>query len=200
MASKGAALSSRVITFIAMMGALGNILSAFSIGLTMAGTVGLDLSLIAVFIAAIYGGPFIGFVTGLISGIVPGIYFGFLAPMGGQGWLALIGLPIGKSLTGLTTGSLYKVFNVNRKTSQSIFTIPIILVGYIPECFFTVFYFLGFVPFFLGWISIPLLITILIKAWLEVAFMSVLMGALAGNGGFKTFMANFLPIKNSQPT
>lgn len=198
MASKNIKLSPRVITFIAMMGALGNILSVLSIGLTIVGTVGLDLSLVPVFIAAIYGGPYIGFVTGLISGIVPGIYFG---PMTWQGWLALVALPIGKSLTGLTTGTLYRFFDVNRRTRPSLFTIPITLLGYVPECLFTVFYFLGPVPYFLGWslaFSVSLLITILVKAWIEIALMSVLMGALTGNGGFKTFMANFLPLRKDQ--
>jgi len=188
-------LSSRVIAFIAIMVALGNALSAFSIGLTKVGQVGLDLSHVATFIAAIYGGPFVGFLTGLLGGIVPGIYFG---PMGWLSWLGLIGLPIGKSLTGLTTGALYKFFNVNQKSRPSLFTIPIVLVGFVPECLFTVIFFLNLVPFFLGWLNIPLLITILIKAWIEIPFMSVFMGALAGNGGFKNFMANFLVMRKVQ--
>jgi len=44
----------------------------------------------------------------------------------------------------------------------------------------------------LGWVSVSLLIYILIKAWIEIALMSVFMGTLTGNGGFNNFMANFI--------
>ena len=183
-------LSSRVIAFIAIMVALGNALSAISIGLSRVNPqIGIDLSHIATFIAAIYCGPAIGFLTALFSGIVPGVYFG---PMGGLSWLGLIGLPIGKSLTGLTTGALYKLFNVNQRDRPSLWTIPAVFIGFIPECLFTVFFFLGMVPFFFGWVSVPLLITILVKAWFEIAFMSFFMGMLRKSVGFSTFMAKFL--------
>jgi hypothetical protein len=189
---KNLELNSRVVSFIAIMIALGNTLSAFSIGLTKVGQVGLDFSHIATFIAAIYGGPIAGFLTGLLGGIVPGIYYG---PLSGLSWLGLIGLPIGKSLTGFTTGALCKLFNLNQRTRPSFFVIPIVLVGFIPECLFTVVFFLYLVPFFFGWVSIPLLISILIKAWIEISFMSTFMGALTGNGGFKNFMASILTMR-----
>jgi len=67
-------------------------------------------------------------------------------------------------------------------------------MGHAPECLFTSFFFLVLVPYFLGWVSLGLLICILIKAWIEIALMSVLMGALTGNGGFSNFMTNFLII------
>ena len=184
--------SSRLVAFIAIMVALGNALSAFSIGLTKIGQVGLDLSHVATFIAAIYGGPFVGFLTGLLGGIVPGIYFG---PMGWLSWLGLIGLPIGKSLAGFTTGALCKFFNLDQRTRPSLFAIVFVLVGFIPECLFTVVFFLYLVPFFLGWLNIPLLISILFKAWPEIAFIGALMGALVGNDGFKSFMARFLVVR-----
>jgi len=188
---KNVGLSSRVIALTAMMGALGNTLSAVSIGLTKVGQIGLDLSHVATFIAAIYGGPFMGFLVGLIGGFVPGLYFG---PMGGLAWLGFVGLPVGKSLTGLTTGVFYKLFNVSQRKHPSLFTVPVVLVGYAPECLFTAFFFLVLVPYFLGWVSVSLLIYILIKAWIEIALMGVFMGALAGNGGFSDFMINFLTI------
>jgi len=189
---KNVELSSRVIALTAMMGALGNTLSAVSIGLTKVGQIGLDLSHVATFIAAIYGGPLMGFLVGLIGGFVPGLYFG---PMGGLAWLGFIGLPVGKSLTGLTTGALYRLLNVGQRGHPSLFTIPVVLMGYAPECLFTVFFFLVLVPYFLGWVGVSLLIYILIKAWIEIALMSVFMGALTGNGGFSNFMANFLAIR-----
>jgi hypothetical protein len=42
------------------MAVLGNTLSMLSIGLANAGQIGLDLSHIAAFIAAVYGGPYVG--------------------------------------------------------------------------------------------------------------------------------------------
>ena len=198
MRTRGVRLSSRAIAFAVMMGALGNILSVVSIGLTKVGQIGLDLSHVATFIAAIYGGPFWGFLIGMIGGFVPGIYFG---PMGWLAWLGLIALPIGKSLTGFTAGVLYKLFNIDRREHPSLLTIPIVLVGFVPECLFTAFFFLVPVPYFLGWsleFSVGLLIGILVKAWIEIAFMSAFMGALKGNGGFSTFMANFLAMRRAQ--
>jgi len=187
--------SSRVVAFIAIMAALGNALSAFTIGLTKVGQVGIDLSHIATFIAAIYGGPYVGFLTGLLGGIVPGIYYG---PLSGLSWLGLVGLPIGKSLAGFATGALCKLFNLDRMTRPSLFVIPIVLVGFIPEFLFTVVFFLYLVPFFLGWLSISLLISIVVKAWTEVTFMSAFMGALMGNGGFSSFMDRFLVVRKVQ--
>jgi len=178
-------LNSRVLVFIAVMAVLGNTLSMLSIGLANAGQIGLDLSHIATFIAAVYGGPYIGLLTGFLSGIFPGLYFG---PMGGLAWLGLIGLPIGKALTGLTTGVLCKLLKLNQRDHSSILVVPLVLIGYIPECLFTVFFFLTLVPYFFGWASVGMLITILIKAWIEIGVMSVFMGALTGNSGFNTLI------------
>ena len=47
-------INSKIIAFTAVMVALGNALSALSIGLSKVGQVGLDLSHIATLIAAIY--------------------------------------------------------------------------------------------------------------------------------------------------
>jgi hypothetical protein len=183
---------SSVAAFTAVMVALANVLSALSLGLTRIGQIGLDLSNIATFLAGIYGGPYIGFLVGLLGGVVAGVNFGLL---GGLGWLGLIGLPLGKSLTGLTTGVLYRVFNVNRRANRSLLTIPIVLLGYVPEFFFTILFFLVLVPYFLGpapWFTMALLISILAKAWLETFVMSVLMGALTGNVGFTHFITSIL--------
>jgi hypothetical protein len=194
---KSLEMNSRVASFTAVMVALANILAALSIGLTRVGQVGLDFSNIATFVAAIYGGPYIGFLVGLLGGIVPGINFGLL---GGLGWLGLIGLPLGKSLTGLTTGILYKTFNVTRRANRSLLTIPLVLIGYVPEFLFTIFFFIALVPYFLGpapWLTTGLLISILIKAWLETFLMSAFMGALTGNVGFTTFVTNILSARKT---
>ncbi len=185
-------INSKIIAFTAVMVALGNALSALSIGLSKVGQVGLDLSHIATLIAAIYGGPLLGFIVGFLGGLVPGIYFG---PLGMLQSLGLFGLPIGKSLTGVAVGGLFSLIKASRKKHLSLLTIPAVLVGYIPECLFTVFFFLILVPYFLGWVSILLLTSIIIKAWIEISLMSILMAALVGNNGFDTFMKRFFVIR-----
>lgn len=182
-------MNSKTIAFMALMGALGNILFLISFYLgPIAPGVALDLSLITTFIAALYGGPLVGFLTGLFVGIFPGIYFG---PLGHGSWLGLIGLPIGKSLTGLTAGLLYRGFNVNQRRHNSILTVPLVLVSYIPECIFTIVYFVTLLPYFIGGGGAAILVFVLPKAWAEIVFMSFFMAALMGNHGFSAFIANF---------
>jgi len=184
-----AKLDSKVLVFIAVMAVLGNTLSMLSIGLANAGQIGLDLSHIATFIAAVYGGPYVGCLAGLLSGLFPGVYFG---PMSGLAWLGLIGLPLGKALTWLTTGALCKLLKLNQWSRPSVLVVPLMVIRYIPECLFTALFFLTLVPHFFVWASVGMLITILIKAWIEVGVMSVFMGALTGNSGFNTLITNVL--------
>jgi riboflavin transporter FmnP len=185
-------MNSKQTAFIAIMTALGLLLSAISLNIApLLGTVGqsgaaLDLSHIATFIAAIFAGPYIGAVVGFLSGIYAGYYFGFV--MGTIGILSVIGVPIGKALTGFTAGFLYKKFNVHRSSKPSTFTVPVILVSYIPECIYTILYFLYIVPYFCGGIWEPMISIVIPKAWIEITIMSFLMGALVGNTGFKEFI------------
>lgn len=186
---EGLAMDSKAVTFVAMMGTLGNVLFLISNYLgQIAPGVALDFSLVGVFIAGFYGGSIVGFITGLFAGVLPGVIFG---PMGTGSWLGLIGLPIGKSLTGLTAGLLYKGFNVNQRNRQSIVTIPLVAASYVPEFFFTIFYFVSLLPFFIGGGGASILIFVLPKAWAEIIVMSFLMAALVGNQGFSNFVNNF---------
>jgi len=182
-------VNSKSIAFVALMGALGNILFGLSnyLGPIVPG-VSIDLSHIPTFITALYGGPVIGFFTGLIVGIFPGIQYGPLSPFGS--WVALIGLPIGKSLTGLSSGLLYRILRMDRRNRKSLFTIPLVLASYIPECLFTVFYFVTLLPYLVGSGGIGMLTFVLPKAWAEIVFMSFFMAALVGNSGFNSFVAN----------
>ncbi len=184
-------MNSKHITFIALMGALGNILFLISSLLVpIVPGVSLDLSHIPTFIAAIYGGPLIGFLTGLLIGILPGIRYG---PLSSGSWLALLALPIGKSLTGITAGMLCEFFQINeRGANRSILTIPLVLLSYVPECLFTIFYFTVLLPYVVGVVGVFQLAFILPKAWLEIAFMSFFMAALVGNNGFNSFIENFI--------
>jgi riboflavin transporter FmnP len=183
-------MNSKAITFIAMMSTLGNVLFlvSFYAG-KLAPGVAIDFSLVGVFIAGLYGGPLVGLITGLFAGIFPGIFFG---PMGSGSWVGLIGLPIGKALTGLMAGLLYKSLNMNQKTRQSVLVIPLVIASYIPECLFTVFYFVGLLPWLIGGGGASILIFVLPKAFAEVVVMSFLMAALIGNQGFSNFVSNFV--------
>jgi len=182
-------MDSKAVSFVIMMGVLGNILFYISsqFGYIAPG-VAVDFSHVGVFIAALYGGPAIGFVTGLLAGILPGIVFG---PMGQGSWVGLIGLPIGKSLAGLTLGLLHNGLKINRRKRPSILTLPIVLISYIPECIFTIFYFVSLLPFFIGGGGAGILAFVLPKAWAEIIVMSFLMAALVGNQGFSNFVNNF---------
>jgi len=183
-------MNTKTITFILMMGALGNVLFAISYHVgQLAPGIALDFSLLAAFIAGFYGGPLTGFVSGIFVGILPGIMFG---PMGMGSWLGLIGLPLGKSLTGLTAGILARGLILRRSRHSSILTIPATLLAYVPECVFTYAYFAWLMPIFLGSGGASIfLYYILPKALAEVVIMSFLMAALIGNKGFNDFLSKF---------
>jgi len=186
-------LDAKQISFVAIMSALGILLSGISLSIAPIlravsgeGGAALDLSHIATFIAAIFGGPYVGGITGFLSGIYSGYYFGYV--MGSLGLLSLIGIPLGKALTGLTAGFLYRKLRVSRSSRPSTLTVPIVLISYIPECVFTVFYFLYLVMYIYG-SAIAFMIPVVIpKAWIEIFLMSLLMGALVGNTGFREFI------------
>ncbi len=189
-------MDAKKIAFITMMGALGNVLFLISFYAgPIAPGIAFDFSLATTFVAALYGGPVVGLVMGLFVGIFPGIYFG---PLGNGSWLGLVGLPIGKALTGLTCGFLARTANPQGKNHGSLLAIPITLISYIPECLFTVAYFVALMPHFIGGGGAGLLIFILPKAWIEIVILSVLMAALVGNQGFTSFINKFFATKKSK--
>jgi riboflavin transporter FmnP len=183
-------MNAKKIAFTLMMAALGNVLFAISYYLgPIASGIALDFSLIAVFIAGFYGGPTLGFVSGLLVGALPGIMFG---PLGAGSWLGLIGLPIGKALSGLTAGLIAKGLSLGQKPRSSLLGIPATLLAYVPEAIFTYAYFSFLIPLFLGGaVSTAFIITVLIKAIGEVVIMSVIIAALMGNKGFNDFVRTF---------
>jgi len=189
-------MNSKEIAFIATMSALGLTLSALSLNIAPIlnsvggqGGAALDLSHIATFIAAVFGGPYVGALVGFIGGIYAGYYFGYV--LGSLGLLSLIGVPFGKALTGLTAGFLYNKLRVNNRKNSSLLTTAIVLVSYIPECIFTIIYFLYIVALIYGYAMSFMIPIVIPKAWIEIAVMSVIMGALVGNTGFKEFMLKF---------
>jgi len=102
--------------------------------------------------------------------------------MGFLGLLSLIGVPSGKALTDLTAGLLYR-------------TVLMVLVSYVPECLFTVAYFRHIIPFFYGFAMEFMIPIVILKAWVEISVISLLMGALNGNHGFREFVERFLGCK-----
>jgi len=188
--------SARVVAFIAMMGALGNALFMLSQFVFTMGQVALDLSHIATFISALYGGPELGTLVGILVGIGTGFYFGFVG--GSLGLPGLLGLVAGKAMTGFTAGVISSFLRKNKgfQTLSSRKVAILIPISYIPECLFTVAFFLALVPLFFppdkAAFFASLLAPILIKAWIEIGFMAALMGALAGNKGFLDFVEKFL--------
>ncbi|MEM2338193.1 MAG: hypothetical protein QXL91_00080 [Candidatus Bathyarchaeia archaeon] len=194
-------MNSRQITFATLMSALGLLLSVISLNIAPIfaavgqGGAALDFSHIATFTAAIFGGPALGVIVGFISGIYAGYYFGYV--MGSLGLLSLIGVPSGKALTGLTASLLYKALRVNSRSKSSTLTIPVILASYIPECIFTITYFRYLVPYFYGRVMEFMIPIVISKAWVEIFVMSLLMGALNGNNGFKDFVSRFLGVQKA---
>lgn len=178
----------KALVFVAMMGALGNGLFVVSQTIFAWGQVALDLSHVGTLMAAIYGGPLMGLLTGVLVGIGPGIYFGYLTPTGGLGFLGFLALPIGKAIAGVTTGALAKGFGIDKRRGASLIAILAVVLGYVPECIFTIF-------FFWSLEMTGLLVFILPKAWLEMVFMGFYMGALVGNTGFSNFAKQYFPTK-----
>jgi len=189
--------------FVAMMTALGIVLSLISLNIgpiSVAvpgqGAAALDLSHVATFVAAIFGGPYIGATVGFLSGIYAGYYFGYVA--GGLGLLSLIGIPIGKAFTGLLAGFLYKRLRIGSSSRHSILAIPVTLLSYVPESVYTIIYFLYIVTL----VNVPamtfMIPLVIPKAWIEIAVMSLIMAALAGNTGFREFINRFLYVQKPQ--
>jgi riboflavin transporter FmnP len=143
--------TSKGISFIAVMAALGNVLSFISIQLSpiipqiplgpINFSLALDFSHLATFIAALIGGPVVGGLVGLVGGSVAAFQFGF-----SQGnILSGICLPIGKAMTGIAAGFLFKWLS-SGKVKMILGTV----LSYIPEGVFTALIFIYLYPAFYG--------------------------------------------------
>ena len=187
-----AKISSRQLTFIALMSALGNVLSFISIQLSNMPTIpigpvqvslALDLSHVATFIAALVGGPVVGGLTGLIGGMVAAFQFGF-----SQGNLITgFGLPIGKALTGLSAGFLFSRIDVDVTSWRSV---VVTVVSYIPEAVLTLVLFIYLMPLYLIFpvsIAQTIVIPIVVKGFIEMIVMGILIGLINRNPGFRSY-------------
>lgn len=198
-------MNAKQTSFIALMSSLGIVLSGLSLSLgpflTAAGmgAAALDLSHIATFIAAIFGGPYVGALVGFLGGIYAGYYFGYV--VGTLGILSLIGLPLGKAMTGLAAGFLYKKFKGNTYSKSPIFVIPLTLLSYVPESLYTFAYFLYIVPLVYGFSMSFMIPLVMPKAWIEITVMSVIMMVLASAKSFREFANTFFQLQEpKKPT
>ena len=192
-------LKSKQLSFIAIMAALGNVLSFITINMApfmpnFPGTnisMALDLSHLSTFIASLYGGPLVGGLTGLVGGAVAAFEFGFSK----GNMVAGIGLPIGKALTGIAAGIIFKKLDV---TVNKIYSLVVTVISYIPEGIFTYFLFVYLYPIFIG-LSVELVtsiaISILTKAFLEMIAMGIILIGLFSNQAFLKYLQNYFTSK-----
>jgi len=91
---------------------------------------------------------------------------------------------LGKAMTGLFAGLLYRKLKLGTGTGRSILTIPATMLAYVPESIYTALYFLYIVTLINLAPMAFMIVLVIPKGWLEITGMSVLMAALAGNKGF----------------
>lgn len=178
-----------------LLGALGNALSLLSIRMApllpslpmgpISISIALDMSHIATFIAALFGGPSTGFLTGLIGGLIASYEFGF-----SKGNLITgFGLPIGKALTGLTAGLILR--RLGSRSNKGLLMVPTTVISYIPEGAYTALLFIYIFPIAFGiphWMASMLTLQILAKAFVEMIVMGFILMGLINNRGFSEYI------------
>jgi len=192
--------SAKNVVFIAIMGALGNVLSGLSIWLApfiptislgpYSISVALDLSHLTTFIAALYGGPTVGGLTGLIGGLVAANEFGFSKGNMVTGFA----MPGGKALTGITAGFIMHALSLQGRNRRWLLLIASTLLSYIPEAIFTAFLFLSIFPFVFGtpaFILYPIVIAIIIKGTIEMFAEGMVLVVLCRNQSFTSSIGRF---------
>ena len=189
-------LGPKSLTFIALMAALGNILSFLSTKLApiapniplgpISVSLTLDISHLATFIAALFGGPVIGGVTGAVGGMVAAFEFGF-----SQGNLVTgFGLPLGKALTGIAAGLLFQRYDVDSWIKSVFLT----CVAYIPEALLTLVLFRYLLPPVTGMpvgIATLIGIQIVVKAFAEMILLGILLIRITSNSGFRGYAEGY---------
>jgi hypothetical protein len=112
-------------------------------------------------------------------------------PLGLGGALGLVGLPLGKALSGLTSGLVGKTLRIGRENQRSsILGVPASFLSYVPEALFTTGYFALLEGFVAG--TTTYVFYVLPKAMVELTIISVIIAALLGNNGFCSFTRIFV--------
>ena len=94
-------------------------------------------------------------------------------------------LPLGKAMTGVVAGVLFK-----RLGSDRLESLVVTVISYVPEAIFTAFIFVYLYPMFYG--LPPALATliatqIIVKAFIEMLLIGAILAYIVGSKGFKTF-------------
>jgi len=172
--------SPKELALIVTMGALGNALALTASYLgNIHPQVALDLSHIATFLIALNLGPLAGFTTGCIAGFFTYYRFGVMGSYGP--FLGLLIIPL-KGITGIFSGLLVKKV-------KPFFAVTL---GFIPESVSTFLYMRYFVALFLTaktmQFIIPIIMTVLIKAWVEIFVLGILMEIIQRNQAIQHFI------------
>jgi hypothetical protein len=189
-------LGTKSLTFIAMMAALGNVLSFITTQLApiapniplgpVSVSLALDISHLATFIAALFGGPIVGGITGAVGGMVAAFEFGF-----SKGNLITgFGLPLGKALTGVAAGFLFRRYKVDSWVKAASLTV----VAYIPEAILTLVLFRYLLPPVMGLpIGVATLIglQIIVKACIEMIALGIILKQITGNTSFRGYAESY---------
>lgn len=176
------ASTSKGLSIIAVLAALGNVLSFISIQLSpivpsiplgpVNFSLALDLSHLATFTAALIGGPIVGGLAGAVGGLVAAFQFGF-----SQGNIVTgIGLPLGKAMTGIMAGILFK-----RVSAIGWRTVAITITSYIPEAIFTAILFIYLYPILYGLptaVATLIAMQIVVKAFVEMIILGVTLSVI----------------------
>ena len=196
-------MNTRQISFIAVMSSLGTVLSGASLTFLPAflvipgvGIVAPDFSHIATFVAAIFGGPEIGALVGFLSGVYAGYHFGYAA--GNLGILSLVGVPLGKAMTGLIAGFLYRKLKTCESSKRTISALPLTLLAYVPESIYTMLYFAYIIPIVYGFSLAQMIPFVIPKGWVEILIIGIMMTVLAST--LRTFINTFIPQGKQQET
>jgi hypothetical protein len=189
-------LEAKTLTFIALMGALGNIISFITTQLApiapniplgpVSVSLALDLSHLATFIAAFFGGSTVGGLAGAVGGLVAAFEFGF-----SKGNLVTgFGLPLGKAMTGYTAGYLFNKYEIDSSLKAAFFT----LVSYVPEAVLTLILFRYLLPSIMGLpenIATLIGFQIIVKASIEMVILGIVLMYLLQNPGFKRYTESY---------
>ena len=189
-------LGTKSLTFVAIMAALGNVLSFITTQLApiapniplgpVSVSLALDISHLATFIAALFGGPVIGGVTGAVGGVVAAFEFGFSK----GNFVTGFGLPLGKALTGIAAGIIFKRYDLDSWLRAALFT----MASYIPEGVLTLVLFRYLLPPVTGMpIGLATLIgyQIVVKAFIEMILLGLLLRQITSNTCFKAYAENY---------
>ena len=189
--------TSKTVSFIAVMAALGNVLSYVSIQLTplvpsislgpVSFSLALDLSHLTTFISSIFGGAYIGGLVGLIGGLVAAFEFGFSK----GNILSGIAIPLGKAMTGVAAGFIFKKYHLELKNYLLVVGT---LLSYIPEGIFTYVFFSVIYPIIypvyfdiVNIVAIP----IIVKASFEMVFLGLILIGFFGNKNFVKYSKDY---------